>query len=406
MSTIFTLEKLYLAYKECKKGKKNTINALNFELNREKNLLNLLYDLQSRRYEISRHIYFIIKSPTVREIFAADFRDRIVHHLLYNELYDVFDKSFIFSSFANRQGKGTHEAVNYLRKNILEINYFSNNSFYLKLDISSFFRSINKQILYDLIEERIKKYFSFCDDKDWFEDILWLTKKIIFHNPCENFIYRGNLNLKKLIPKSKSLFYSYGAGLPIGNLTSQFFANIYLNELDHFIKDELCCNSYLRYVDDFIIIDKSKNNLKLLVPAIDNFLNTRLNLEINYKKIYLQDTRKGISFLGYFIKPTYTLVKQKVVKRFKNKIYSINKKNKFSIKIMKKMIPMINSYYGHFIHANSFNLRKHIFENKLNKYFIHLFSKKDYKSVFTKKNCRFFYKIIVFIIQYLYIVNF
>lgn len=179
MSTIFTLEKLYLAYNECKKGKKNTINALNFEINREKNILNLLYDLQSHSYEIARHICFIIKSPTVREIFAADFRDRIVHHLLYNELYDIFDKSFIFSSFANRRGKGTHGAVDYLRKNIREISC-PNNSFYLKLDISSFFRSINKQILYDLIEKRINKQFSFSGDRDWLQDILWLTQKLFF----------------------------------------------------------------------------------------------------------------------------------------------------------------------------------------------------------------------------------
>ena len=406
MSTIFTLEKLYLAYKECKKGKKNTINALNFELNREKNLLNLLYDLQSRRYEISRHIYFIIKSPTVREIFAADFRDRIVHHLLYNELYDVFDKSFIFSSYSNRREKGTHAAVNNLRKNIREIEYFYSSSFCLKLDIQSFFRSINKDILYDLVKKGIEKQFSFYNDKKWFDDVLWLTKKIIFHNPCENFIYRGNLNLKKLIPKSKSLFYSYGAGLPIGNLTSQFFANIYLNELDHFIMDKLNCRMYLRYVDDFIIIDKSKDSLKLLIPELKNFLKTKLDLNLHPNKIYLQDTKKGIDFLGYFVRSNYVLVRQKVVRRFKNKIYIINKRSDFSIEGAKKMIPMINSYYGHFIHANSLYLRKHIFENKLNKYFIHLFSKKDYKSVFNKKNCRFFYKIIVFVIQYLYIVNF
>ncbi len=377
MSTIFTLEKLYLAYNECKKGKKNTINALNFEINREKNILNLLYDLQSHSYEIARHICFIIKSPTVREIFAADFRDRIVHHLLYNELYDIFDKSFIFSSFANRRGKGTHGAVDYLRKNIREISC-PNNSFYLKLDISSFFRSINKQILYDLIEKRINKQFSFSGDRDWLQDILWLTRKIVFHDPCKNFIYRGDPDLKKLIPKNKSLFYSNGNGLPIGNLTSQFFANIYLNELDHFVKDELCCDRYLRYVDDFIILDTNKNNLRLLVPVIDNFLKTRLNLRINSKKICLQDVRIGIDFLGYFIKPTHTLVKNKVVSRFKKQIYYINKKN---LSINYK-ISMINSYFGHFIHANSFNLRRYIFENKLNKCITHLFTKKAYKSVY------------------------
>lgn len=166
--------------------------------------------------------------------------------------------------------------------------------------------------------------------------------------------------------------------MPIGNLTSQFFANIYLNELDHFVKDELCCDRYLRYVDDFIILDTNKNNLRLLVPVIDNFLKTRLNLRINSKKICLQDVRIGIDFLGYFIKPTHTLVKNKVVSRFKKQIYYINKKN---LSINYK-ISMINSYFGHFIHANSFNLRRYIFENKLNKCITHLFTKKAYKSVY------------------------
>lgn len=382
MSKIFTLEKLYRAYNDCKIGKKNTVNAIKFETNREKNLLNLLYDLESRRYEISRHICFIVTSPTPREIFAADYRDRIVHHLLYNELYDIFDKSFIFSSFANRQGKGTHGAVNCLRNNIREIESLYPNAFCLKLDISSFFRSINKDILYDLIKERIEKQSSFYYDRKWIDDVLWLTKKIIFHNPCENYIYRGDIALKKLIPKSKSLFYLNDTGLPIGNLTSQFFANIYLNELDHFIKNNLCCERYLRYVDDFIILDKNKDNFKLLIPEIKIFLETKLDLQLHPSKIYLQDTRKGIDFLGYFVRSNYTLVRQKVVRRFKSKIYSISQESNLYIKGAKKMIPMINSYYGHFCHANSFRLRKNVFENKLNKYTIHLFTKKDYKSIY------------------------
>lgn len=152
MSEVFTLEKIYQAYLDCKKRKKNTINALKFEIERERNLIGLLRELKSRRYEISRHICFIIKDPTPREIFAADFRDRIVHHLLYNEIYYLFEGDFIDNSFANRIGKGTHKGVKTL-KEYLEL--ISKDSYFLKLDVRSFFCSIDKDILFKIVFDKI-----------------------------------------------------------------------------------------------------------------------------------------------------------------------------------------------------------------------------------------------------------
>ena len=157
MSEIFTLEKLYNAYIECKKGKKNTSNALLFEVYREKNLLTLLNDLKTRQYKISRSIYFIATNPTIREIFAADFRDRIVHHLVYKEIYNIFDDGFIPDSYSNRVGKGTHGAVVKLQKNMRCVKNIYNSGWCLKLDIQSFFRSINKDILYKILQEKIEK---------------------------------------------------------------------------------------------------------------------------------------------------------------------------------------------------------------------------------------------------------
>jgi len=356
MSSIFTLEKLYVAYNECKKGKKNTHNALTFEIDREKNLLKLLNDLKTRQYKISRYIYFITTVPTAREIFAADFRDRIVHHLVYKELYN-----FISDSYANRIDKGTHSAVNKLRENMRQTKLWNSKQWYLKLDIQSFFRSINKSILYNLLEEKIKCSSSIKENSiEWESDILWLIKMIIFNNPTKNFVYKGKTILKNSIPKSKSLFYSGELGLPIGNLTSQFFANIYLNELDQFVTKNLGYDNYIRYVDDFIIIDNSKDKLKSVIPIIDNFLQINLSLKIHPRKIVLQETRMGVDFLGYYIKTTHTLVRQKVVKRFKKKLYEQrnNKDGLFSI----DSIPMIKSYFGHFSHANSYNLVKKLGE--------------------------------------------
>lgn len=371
MTTIFTLEKLFAAYKECQKGKKNTVNALTFELNRERNLMSLLNDLTSRRYEISRHICFVVTHPTPREIFAADFRDRIVHHLLCNEIQDIFETDFIVHSYANRRGKGTHKAVEQLGRNIRQIRKITKEGWYLKLDVQSFFRSIDRDILFSLVEKKIISKTP--QEKNlWQEEVLWLARKIIFHDPTKDYFYKGNPEKKLLIPRHKSLFYAEGCGLPIGNLTSQFFANVYLNELDQFVNTTLGIINYIRYVDDFVMVDADKNKLKSLIVPISIFLQEKLNLKLHPNKVQLQEIKKGIDFLGYFIKPSHTLVRQKVVKRLKNRLYEIEKeisflnlKSKDLLGIAEVILPIINSYYGHFGHARSFRLRRHIYEKHL-----------------------------------------
>ncbi len=362
MSTIFTLEKLFKAYKDCQIGKKGTINALTFEVYRERNLIKLLSELQDRTYKISRHICFIVTHPTAREIFAADFRDRIVHHLLHNEILGIFEADFIADSYANRKGKGTHSAVEKAKKYILEVEKERKECFYLKLDIQSFFRSIDKDILDQLISEKI---LLGGGSISWKEEILWIARKIIYHDPTLNFFYKGAEAKKFLIPKNKSLFYSEEKGLPIGNLTSQFFANVYLNQLDHFITSELGCNRYIRYVDDFVIFDSDKEKLKSYIEPIDQYLKLKLNLRIHRNKICLQDVSKGLDFLGYFIKFSHMLVRQKVVRRFKSKLYEIKGNEKIFRDEAERALPMINSYYGHLSHANSFKLRKHIYKDHL-----------------------------------------
>ena len=358
-SEIFTLEKLYQAYLDCRKRKKNTINALQFEIEREKNLVKLLRELKQKTYQISRHICFIITEPSPREVFAADFRDRVIHHLLYNEINHYFEKDFIENSFACREDKGTHLAVEQLKNYLKEID----KGFFLKLDIRSFFCSINKDILYRLILRKIAQINKL---PSWKREVLWLCQKIIFHDPTQNCIFKGGPSERKFIPKEKSLFFSQGKGLPIGNLTSQFFANIYLNELDRFAVQNLKCQYYIRYVDDLVLLDKNKEKLKLLILSINEFLKTELDLELRLSKTKLQSIDKGISFLGYFIKPRYTLVRQKVVSRLKDRLYKLNK-DRTETKDLKEVLSMINSYYGHFSHAFSFNLRKNIYENHLGK---------------------------------------
>ncbi len=362
MSEIFTLEKIWNAYIDCLKRKKNTTSALKFEIDREKNLLALLEELESRRYEISRHICFVVTDPTPREIFAANFRDRVIHHLLYAELKDLFEGEFIENSFANREDKGTHKGVRKLQE---YLKVTERGTYYLKLDIKSFFCSINKDILFRIVEQKI---MSADKSVNWKEDILWLTKKVIYHDPTKNYFFKGDLAAKKLIPPDKSLFFAFGNGLPIGNLTSQFFANIYLNELDKYVLS-LGNVRYIRYVDDFILL--GNREIKNEIERIRAFLWEKLKLKISDKKIRFQQIEKGVDFLGYYIKPGYVLVGRKIVQRFKQKMRLESGRK----------IETVNSYFGHFSHANTFRLRKSICE----KYFVKstFKIKGEYKSIKT-----------------------
>lgn len=392
MNTIFTLEKLWRAYKDCQAHKKNTVNALKFELNREKNLTQLLYDLRTRKYKVSRHICFIVTKPTAREIFAADFRDRIVHHLLYRELYHVIDADLIEHSYANRRGKGTHAAVYRLRTLIQDIRGNTGGGFYLKLDIKSFFRSIDRGLLFKILEDKLTVkvpgyIFNEKHDDNWRIEILWLLRKIVFNDPTLNFVFKGNPAKKNLIPKSKSLFYSGGLGLPIGNLTSQFFANVYLNELDQYVTKTLGFDKYVRYVDDFVLLSDDKEKLSSCIKPIDDFLQEHLHLRIHTGKIALQPVSCGVDYLGYYIKPTHMLVRQKVVRRFKNKLHRIAAVNdEMSQDQTKALLPMINSYYGHFRHAQTHALCIALYRDHMVKLNATLTYDKERKHVELKAN--------------------
>ena len=361
--TIFTFEKLYQAYLDCRKTKRKTINALKFEWNLERNLFQLKKALETKKYKPGRSICFVVKEPSPREIFAASFKDRVVHHLLIREILEMGERKFIFDSFACRKNKGTHAAVKRLKRFIRKVTQnYKKEAFYCQLDISGFFMSIDHDILFSIFKKFISK-----QDKpnQWEEEVLWLARTIIFYKPTKNYLIKGSPSLFKLIPPRKSLFESgENAGLPIGNYSSQFSANLYLNELDQFVKRELKCRYYVRYVDDLILLDRDKENLRHWRNKINNFLEERLSLKLNLDKTKIQPIDNGINFLGYFVKPDYVLVCRRVVSRLKNKLYFLNKNKKETLEL-NKTLATINSYYGHFKHAFSFNLRKDIYENHL-----------------------------------------
>jgi len=376
MSEIFNFEKIYSAYLECREKKRKTINALKFEWDLEKNLRGLLKELKDRKYKPERSICFAVKEPTPREIFAGSFKDRIVHHLLVREIEAIGEKIFIYHSFACRKGKGTHKAVKKLREGMRKASKnYRKDIYYSQLDIAGFFMSINQDILHSVFKKLVLKQNKSIK---WKEELLWLGKIIIFNKPTSNYIMKGDISIFSLIPKRKSLFYAKrNKGLPIGNYSSQFFANLYLNELDQFAKRVLQCKYYFRYVDDLVFLANNKGELKYQRNEINDFLIRRLDLKLNKKKTKIQSLDKGINFLGYFIKKDHTLVRQRVVNNLKYKLRKMKKNDNLD----KRDVSVINSYFGHFKHADSYNLRKNISEKIVKGSKIKITIKENYYSL-------------------------
>ena len=366
----FTLEAVFEAYFDCRKNKRNTINALAFELDYESNLIQLWNDLNDGSYRLGKSIAFIVHKPVQREIFAADFRDRVVHHLIINKLNPLFEKEFIQDSYACRVGKGTHHGINRANKFIRQCSKnYKEDCHVLKLDIEGFFMHINKEILFTRLQKFIEvKYRQ--NDK---ELVLETCRKIIFNSPTENCTIKGAAKNWEGLPKNKSLFGSPpNSGLPIGNLTSQIFANFYMNAFDHFMKKKLGIRYYGRYVDDFIIVHPSKEYLKYLLPVISDYLTNALKLKVHPKKVYLQHYTKGVKFLGTVIKPNRIYIANRTKGNFYNAIQKHNQVIAVSHKASKgdqnSLLSSMNSYLGIMKHYNTYNLRKRMLYKYLNGY--------------------------------------
>lgn len=316
MATWFTFGNLYTAYKDCRKRKSNTLNHLRFFNNLGVNLVKLENELTARTYRPGRSIAFVVERPKIREIFAASFRDRVIHHLLYNYLAPKFERIFIYDSWACRIGKGTHGAMLRVRQFARELERDRSGAagpnYYLKMDIKSFFTTIDKEILYGLVAKKIKN-----------EEILWLTKVIIDYDPAHDIPpkVQSRPSLFERLPSEKSLFrVAKGKGLPIGNLTSQFFANVYLNELDQFVKHTLKAKRYVRYVDDFLIFDSSKERLEQFRDQITAFLADELALTVHPSKVFIRPLSNGVDFVGYVVRADYVLIRRRVVWQLRQKL--------------------------------------------------------------------------------------
>ena len=359
---------LFKAYYDARKNKRNTINQLQFEIDYEKQLIELYEQIISYNYQPKRSICFVVNNPVKREIFAADFSDRVVHHLIYNYIMPIFDTTFINDSYSCRIGKGTHYGIGRINKFIRSCSQnYKQDCYVLKLDISGYFMAMNKTILFKQITNTLhaKKHKINFD----LQLILSLIETTVFNNPTKSCIVKGNKKDWNNLPTNKSLFHSANnCGLPIGNLTSQLFGNIYLNQFDHYVKRDLDIKYYGRYVDDFVLIHSDKEYLKSLIDPIRNYLKKELHLILHPKKIHLQHYTKGVKYLGAVIKPNRIYIANRTKGNFYDTIQKQNiiaRNHKPTKQEQKDFIASMNSYLGIMSHYKSYKLRKEMIFNNL-----------------------------------------
>ena len=293
-SAPFAFVELVQAYLDCRAHKRNTASALAFEERLEANLVSLYRELCSGHYAPGRSICFVITRPKPREVWAADFRDRIAHHLLYNRIAPRFYASFIANSCACIPGRGTLYAAQQLEHCVRSVTQnWSQPAHYLKMDLANFFVAIDKRVLFEQLAVKVSEPY-------WLE----LARTILFNDPRLNVEVRGSREKLSLVPPHKSLFNAPAdTGLPIGNLSSQFFANVYLDALDQFCKHQLKARQYVRYVDDFIILHPDPHWLHQAHQRIAVWLPERLGAHLNESKTILQPIERGVDFVGHVIKP-------------------------------------------------------------------------------------------------------
>lgn len=364
------LKYLYICYLEARRHKRHTHSQMVFESNLIENLVQLRDDVYEWKYEISPSIYFIQMNPIQREVFAGNFRDRIVHHLVYDTISPYREKQFIYDSYSCRKGKWTSKWIERISKFMRSCsNNYQENWWILKMDIQWYFMSINRDILREknkaVIDNRENISFISSWKYNWlarylvsweFPDFLKkVIHDIIYNDPTQNWIFKWKKSDYNGLPHTKSLFYTAeNCWLPIWNLTSQLFSNIYLNDFDHFIKDELKIRYYWRYVDDFVIIHKDKEYLKSIISPIREFLQNHLKLTLHPKKIYLQPISHGVQFLWAFIKPYRCYRSRRTISNFYKKMKECN---------YTPSEESLNSYLWLFIHYKQYKLVQKIIKN-------------------------------------------
>lgn len=362
------LYSVYQAYRVCRRRKRGTVRACLYEQQLLDNLLNTTTALQNQTWLPAPPVVFCVEKPKVREVYAAQFQDRVVHHWLVPQLEALLDGKFIYDCASNRKDKGTHFAVKRLQ-------YFmrkQHGGWFLQLDIANFFNTITHSTLLHLLSEHLKRAVKQGKlPKVQGQYLYQLCRKIIIQPVAHEAIVLGDGLRLEAVPNHKRLSCApAGTGLPIGNLTSQYFANVYMNELDQFIKHQLKCKYYVRYVDDFVLVHKCKSQLQQWQCSISGFLVKRLQLTLKAQRI-LAPVTNGADFLGYIIKPSHILVRRRVLGYLDEKLAKFNRQLckplargvllDVKYEARENLCAVLASYWGHFKHASSYRLRHELF---------------------------------------------
>ena len=344
---------IFEAYYDCVRAKRSSIGAMNYFSGMEEDLLSLADEINQRTYQPSTSTAFIITSPKRREVFAACFRDRVVHHYLMLRLEPLFERFFGERTFNCRKGKGVLFGIKMLQQDIKECSAnYSKDCWIMKMDLKGFFMSIDKSLLNSLLKQFIAEYYQGED----VGDLLFLTEAVVMHSPEQNCIRRSPLSDWEFLPLNKSLFTNGdGLGMPIGNLSSQHFANFLLSYLDKFI-DSLWMEYHGRYVDDFYIVHNDKQYLLQSVAMIRRFLKDKLHITLHPNKFYIQHYSKGVTFTGAIVKYDRLYPAKRTVRNFYNACQRMNQAS--NNEMLENAIASVNSYLGLMIHMNSYAIRR------------------------------------------------
>lgn len=347
---------LYDAYLDARRGgKRRTFDEHKFEANEIENIINLRDSILDRTYRPSRGTAHIIHNPVMREIFAASFRDRVVHHLIYNIVYEWWDKHFIYDSYSCREGKGTKFGIERLSRHIQSASEnYTKRVWVIKMDIKGYFMSLSREKLYERAIWGLDRQFG-ENRGEFYRLVKFLWMQTIFDDPCRDVRRKGWPNDWNGLPDSKSLFKQLpGVGIVIGNLTSQLLSNIFLDQLDRYIVYDLGWKHYGRYVDDFFIVVTEEELPRALkdIEAIRKYLE-RLGLTLHPKKCKVQPAERGVDFLGGVVYPGRVYPGRRIIrnagKAFSETVAGV------------RDVESVVSYLGHMKHFKSRKVTAELF---------------------------------------------
>lgn len=370
---------LYIAFFDAARHKHKMAYVVKFERDLRQNLEELCDDLLTRRYVAQPSKCFIVSYPKKREVFAAMFRDRIVHHLYFRYTHQLFERTFIADSYSCIEGRGTHYGISRLRQHIRQASQnWQQPAYALSLDIRGYFMHIDRARLLNIATDSLRTMAThkvgmtdevpipsgvlltpatrWQDIRD-FDFLLWLTEQIVMLDPMEHCIIVGDESDWDDIDHAKCMrFVEPGLALPIGNLTSQLLSNVYLNPFDQFVKRDILCRYYGRYVDDSTQIDADREWLLAQVPREREFLADELGLQLHMGKLHIREVHQGVEFLGAFLKPYRDYISNKTLERMTRNITSLD------LSDIRHAEASINSYMGVLSHTSSYRIRQQLFE--------------------------------------------